>query len=471
MRKAIKLTIIVLTLFYCLAINVFAKNNAVSAVIPDYQIVIDDSSVYYADSIYPFLNYKGITYLPMTYEYSRAMNLTTGWLKGSAFMVAYQPSDEALPLYETTTNKKYNIADIPTGYNVYVNAKKVDNETAEYPILNFRGITYFPLTWEYVFEEFGWDLSFEENVLRINTEKNTDKRWSLVEKRENDAVLQLYDCQEISLGDGNFKSEFIMEYYNLDYKTGEITKLADYTPPETKKYSNEQIEVSVKDDGYVYYKENKLEDIYIEEAKSDFVKPDNVERTEYFVSASLSDVSSPLNVVSISVYTANYGKEGSWERQENYSFLKVDNSLISLGIHTNVENVYELEGNIFFNTVEYVRTISSHLLQNKKMWKLSKDGKLTEIRYGEYNSIIIIGKANNKLYLKCLWSPENYLKYAPYSVSLVNDGYHTFDGEGITFVSPYVYSDFDIVSGDGNIFAVNNKLDKIIKCEINPGYY
>ena len=59
---------------------------------------------------------------------------------------------------------------------------------------------------------------------------------------------------------------------------------------------------------------------------------------------------------------------------------------------------------------------------------------------------------------------------APYQVSLVNDGYYTFDGEGIKFVSPYVYSDFDIVSDGGEIFAVNNILDKIIKCQINPEY-
>ena len=38
-------------------------------------------------------------------------------------------------------------------------------------------------------------------------------------------------------------------------------------------------------------------------------------------------------------------------------------------------------------------------------------------------------------------------------------------------ISPYIYSDFDIVSDNGDIFAVNNILDKIIKCQINPEYY
>ena len=115
--------------------------------------------------------------------------------------------------------------------------------------------------------------------------------------------------------------------------------------------------------------------------------------------------------------------------------------------------MYELNGDIYFNTVDYTQTIFRHYLQNRRMWKLSKEGVLTEIRYGEYNSIKIIGKANGKLYVKCLWSPENHMDSDPYSVSLVNDGYYTFDGEGIRLISPYIYSDFDIVSGNGDIYA------------------
>ena len=64
-RKLIMILIIA-TMFCCLSFNVSAKDNTVVVTIPDYQIIIDDSSVYYADSVYPFLNYKGITYLPMT---------------------------------------------------------------------------------------------------------------------------------------------------------------------------------------------------------------------------------------------------------------------------------------------------------------------------------------------------------------------------------------------------------------------
>ena len=147
-----------------------SANDKVSVLIPDYQVIIDDSLVYYADSLYPFLNYKGITYIPMTYEYARALNLTTGWLEGTAFMVAYNPCNDKLPVYETTANKKYNAAVVPKGYNVYVNGKKIDNNIQEYPVLNFRNVTYFPLTWDYITNELEWTYSFDfEKGLVINS--------------------------------------------------------------------------------------------------------------------------------------------------------------------------------------------------------------------------------------------------------------------------------------------------------------
>ncbi len=468
-----KTTIIFLVLFIMcsgLSFQGFAKSNDALAVIPDYQIVIDDSSIYYADSLYPFLNYKDVTYLPMTYEYARAMNLTTGWLEGTAFMVAFNPCDDKLPLYETTFNRKQNPVGIAAEYNIYVNGKKVDNSTEKYPLLNFRGVTYFPITWEYAVEEFGWKISFEDDVFKIYTENNTADRWSIAEKREDDVVLSLYYGKEVSSEDGNVKHDYITDYYSLDSNSDNPVKLDDYIEKETVPAPGRSVETTI-DDGYVYYNGQKLDDIYIQEAKNDYIKPDGVEESGYTVDAWTSDSCLPLEVIDVRVNTYNYGKSGSMGRKENYTFIKVNEGLLSLGRYKTVENVYEMNGDIYFNTVDYAQTIFRHYLQNRRMWKLTKEGQCVEIRYGDYNSIKIIGKTNGKLYLKCLWAPENPMEDAPYSVSLVNDGYYTFDGEGIKFVSPYVYSDFDIVFDSGEIFAVNNVLDKITKCQISPIYY
>lgn len=468
MRKVAIICVIII-LLNCLGIQCLANNKEVSVLIPDYEIIIDGSSVYYADSLYPFLNYKGITYIPMTYEYSRAMNLTTGWLEGTAFMVAYQPSNEALPIYETVSNKKYNTAVVPDGYNIYVNAKKVDNAASEYPLLNFRGVTYFPATWEYAVDNFGWELSFENNIFKISTINNTADRWKLIEKREKDAVLSFYYGKEIPTEDGSVKHDWITEYYSLDYKTGDLVLLENYTLKEINN-KNTKVDVTVND-GYVYYNEQKLDDIYIEEASNDYIKPDGVIEAGYTISAWMPDNHLPLRVIYVSYNAYNYGENGNSGRKREYTFIENNGNLISIGPNTTVENVYEQNGDIYFNTVKYGQTIFKHYMKNKWLWKLSDEGNLNVIVYDDYNSMEIIGKANNKLYLKCLWAPENVMEEAPYLVSLVNDGYYTFDGEGIKFISPYVYSDFDIVSDEGDIFAVNNILDKITKCEISSEYY
>ncbi len=471
MKKLTSLFLTICVVFTCISIPAMAWAKKATAHIPDYQIIIDDSVVYYADSLYPFLNYKGITYLPMTYEYARAMNLATGYLEGSAFMVAYNPCDDKLPVYETTLNHKNNTVLIPDGYSIYVNGKKVDNNNADYPLLNFKGVTYFPMTWEYAVDNFGWEISFGDGVFRINTENNTADRWSLVEKRENDAVMSFYYCKDIPLSDGSIQHDYLEEYYSVDYKTASCTLLDDYVPKDEYFPQNTHVELTV-DNGNVYYKEQKLEEIYIDMAADDYVKPDNVISCNYTVNAFSTPRHMPLNVVEVDVRTTTWNNDGSGGgTRMTYTYLMVDDKLVYVGNFVSVENAYTLGEDIYFNTVQYAQTISRHYLQNSKMWRLSKDGELTEISYVDYNSMKIIGKANDVLYLKCLWSPENHMDYAPYSVSLVNDGYYTFDGQGIRFVSPYVYSDFDVVSDDGDILAVNNTLDKITRCESNPEYY
>lgn len=52
-----------------------------------------------------------------------------------------------------------------------MNGKKIDNSKEEYPLLTFRNVTYFPLTWHFAAEEFGWEYLFDgENGLSISSD-------------------------------------------------------------------------------------------------------------------------------------------------------------------------------------------------------------------------------------------------------------------------------------------------------------
>ena len=119
--------------------------------------------------------------------------------------------------------------------------------------------------------------------------------------------------------------------------------------------------------------------------------------------------------------------------------------------------------NIYFNTNKYWKTIHSHALQNKELYRLSKDGTLEQIKYPDYSNMKIIGVAQDKLYLKCTWSPDDYIEGSEVVVSLVADGYFTYDGVKLEKISEYVYSTFDAVSPYGEILAINRRLGKVIK--------
>lgn len=49
-----------------------------------------------------------------------------------------------------------------------VNGEVIDNSKEKYPLLLFRDVTYFPLTWRFAVDEFGWNYTFDmEQGLQI----------------------------------------------------------------------------------------------------------------------------------------------------------------------------------------------------------------------------------------------------------------------------------------------------------------
>ena len=309
-------------------------------------------------------------------------------------------------------------------------------------------------------DNFGWKISFEDNVFTIITGERYGEIRYLCEKRENDFVVKSKYNIEVPTEDGWYKSELVEEYYSVDYKTGSLTKLKDYTEPEQKQISNIQLDIRVEN-GYVYYNNKQLDGIYVKEASDGFIKPDDVESVEYSVTGYITDKYEPLNFAQIMVYTANHGKESNWGTRGTHAYIESEGKLIYLGPGKDVNNIYTLGDDIYFNTVDYGQTTFRHYMYNSTLWKLSKNGQLTEIKYPDYNSMKIIGKAGDKLYLKCEWAPENPGEWGTYSVSLINDGYYTYNGQELEFVYPYIYSSFDVVSPYGDIVTVDTKLDKI----------
>ena len=144
--------------------------GTVAVSLPAFAVTLNGQTFSNDYSKYPFLVYSGITYFPMTYYDCRLLGLRTTW--SAADGLGIEKSDEPISEYarevQTVRNKRNQTARIAGG-KITVNGKSVNNSREQYPLLEFREVTYFPLTWRFAVEEFGWGYRFDtDNGLTVS---------------------------------------------------------------------------------------------------------------------------------------------------------------------------------------------------------------------------------------------------------------------------------------------------------------
>lgn len=135
--------------------------KTVSVTVPTYPIKINQTSINNSKSQYPFIVYNDITYFPMTYNGCRSLGVEAQWKGNTEGLQVEKTGISAVYLTypSTSTNKKTDQASVVT-FPIKVNGKSLNNAQQSYPLLSYRNITYFPMTWDLAVNEFGWDFSF-----------------------------------------------------------------------------------------------------------------------------------------------------------------------------------------------------------------------------------------------------------------------------------------------------------------------
>ena len=119
---------------------------------------------------YPLLTYSNITYFPMTYHLSRFMGVETDWNNASKSLNITAGGEQSAYVAETGKAQRGSVAVTLASYKISVNGAQINNKEEKYPIFNYNGITYFPLTWAYAVDSFGWSYQWDAvNGLRIDT--------------------------------------------------------------------------------------------------------------------------------------------------------------------------------------------------------------------------------------------------------------------------------------------------------------
>lgn len=139
---------------------------------------------------YPLLLYKNITYIPMTYHLCRFLKLETNWDNSTRTLSIIKSNVSANYVPDTGGNNKKGgtVTVTKVNYPVVVNGVSSERFDSTWPLLNYNGVTYFPLTWQYAVDAFGWDYTWDAvNGLRINSKTSLETPDE--EIRTNDAKL------------------------------------------------------------------------------------------------------------------------------------------------------------------------------------------------------------------------------------------------------------------------------------------
>ncbi|MEA4987771.1 MAG: kelch repeat-containing protein, partial [Anaerovorax sp.] len=155
--------------------EVYGTSGNVNVTVPQFKIHLNGITVDNTYRKYPFLVYNDVTYFPMTYYDCRFLGVESQWNEKTR-LLSVQKSDVAGSYQDYKTNNKNQKSYRASISNALlkVNGVSVDNKKETYPVLTFRGVTYFPMTWKYGVESFGWDYRFDKvNGLMIHSKNTT----------------------------------------------------------------------------------------------------------------------------------------------------------------------------------------------------------------------------------------------------------------------------------------------------------
>ncbi len=146
--------------------------TSVSVTIPTFKVRLNDVTVENAYNQYPLIVYKDITYFPMTYYDSRFMGLESLWDNTTGLEIVKTGGNWDYHKYQSPNKNSRLYSAQVAPFKIVVNGQLIDNKLETYPLLLFRNITYFPLTWRYAVNEFGWQYAFDTNLgLEIRTSR------------------------------------------------------------------------------------------------------------------------------------------------------------------------------------------------------------------------------------------------------------------------------------------------------------
>jgi hypothetical protein len=138
-----------------------AADARVPVTLPAFTVTLNGNQVENEYREYPLFVYKDITYVPMTWFDSRLLGLETEWTPEAGLSIAKGNVTASYAPYKTERKQASRFQAEVLDSKITINGNTIDNATEEYPLLSYRNVVYFPLTWRFAHDEFGWDYQWD----------------------------------------------------------------------------------------------------------------------------------------------------------------------------------------------------------------------------------------------------------------------------------------------------------------------
>ena len=477
--KRIASLIIALAMICILPTHVaWAKANSATVTIPSFKISVNDQNIDSRKLKYPMIEYKGVTYFPLTWQWCRSLGLVSGYTEKDGLYLANYigESQESLdPGGHQAYGTKYSAA--ITAYPIFINGKKIDNSKEAYPLLNFRNVIYFPLTYRFVVGEFGWNESFSKSdgyklytagsapELSPGAHYSNVNCYTLQNYQDYAIMEKMTEERSISTtpdASGSYSDKYVgrnFTYYKLDYASDKLTQIASKEtsdiPYESGAIKGEDVSALFgSSESILNYQKGKLLDLSADAGKGNTID------TLYATKHSMNGME--VYLLQVCFTQGNTSIPAPYTPSKYYAFLDKGDGVMhpvkSWPSDQRLSAVYPF-GTKGFYLCSDSRIQGCARYNNGRGWITIVNDDLTEKslngRWKDWNSLKAVGMdRTGNLYLLNT-SFTNYDKFdpAPGVVNPVIDGYYRLDSNGTLMkVYPFVQGDQVYVTPSGEIY-------------------
>ena len=178
MKKLLRMAIGTIFVFGLFLPGIPAYAATVQVTLPTFDVTLNGIKIDNATRQYPLIVYKDITYFPMTYDDCRFLGLESNYTAKDGLDIDKTGIGGRYNDYKMQESNPKKAAAQIAAFPIRLNGKTIDNNKEAYPLLLYKDITYFPLTWQFAVDGFGWDYSFDHSRgLVISSNNNYSKEY------------------------------------------------------------------------------------------------------------------------------------------------------------------------------------------------------------------------------------------------------------------------------------------------------